>query len=302
MLSTYETPISDRKVILFYNSMWGQPLVTSGVTLPDKYTISTDIRFLPTAVAVVFHLPSIHPSHILNNIRKKRGQLWIAWSMECEAHYPQLSDPQFMSLFDLRMTYHPDADIVVPYFGYELKDVLKSPAQEKKAGKIVNAFISSSHDRSGRVAYLKKLMEHIVVHSYGNLFQNKLIQNDTGHASKMETLAEYKFSLAFENAIAPDYVTEKFYDPLIAGSVPVYLGAPNISDFAPGDKCFINVSEWENPETLAEYLLFASRNESEYQSYFDWKTKPFHPYFLALLDRQKEHVFVRLCKKIDEIL
>lgn len=38
--------------------------------------------------------------------------------------------------------------------------------------------------------------------------------------------------MAFENVIAMDYVTEKFYDPLIAGSVLVYLGAPNIADFA----------------------------------------------------------------------
>ena len=68
------------------------------------------------------------------------------------------------------------------------------------------------------------------------------------------------------------------------------------------DKCFINVSEWEDPETLAEYLLFVSGNESEYQSYFKWKTKPYHPYFLSLLEQQKEHGFVKLCKKIDQML
>jgi hypothetical protein len=281
--------------------MWGQPLVTSNVKLPDNYVVSTDIRLLPKAVAVVFHLPSFNPVRILNkSIGKKKRQLWVAWSMECEAHYPHLSDPLFMNLFDLRMTYHLDADIVVPYFRYELKDVLRKPVHEKKAGKTVNAFISSSYDKSGRVAYLKKLMEHIDAHSYGKLFHNKTMKNDTGHLSKMDILAEYKFSLAFENAIAQDYVTEKFYDPLVAGSVPVYLGAPNINAFAPGDKCFVNVSEWESPETLAEYLLFVSNNESEYQSYFNWKTKPFHPYFLTLLEQLKEHVFVRLCKKISE--
>ncbi len=68
------------------------------------------------------------------------------------------------------------------------------------------------------------------------------------------------------------------------------------------DKCFINVSEWESPEALAEYLLFVSGNESEYQSYFKWKTKPYHPYFLSLLEQQKEHGFVKLCKKIDQML
>lgn len=281
--------------------MWGQPLLTAKLKLPDNYCLSTDIRLLSKAVAVVFHLPSFHPRRIFDNsIRKKKGQLWVAWSMECEVHYPQLSSPPFMNFFDLKMTYHQDADIVVPYYRAELKDLLRMPEIGKKTGKNVNAFISSSHDKSGRIALLKKLMKHIDVHSYGNLFQNKMIKNDTGQASKMETIAQYKFTLAFENAIARDYVTEKFYDPLVSGSVPVYLGAPNINDFAPGSNCFINVSEWKGPEALSEYLLFLFSNDSEYQRYFNWKRKPFHEHFLRLLEQQKEHPFVRLCKKIDE--
>jgi hypothetical protein len=30
------------------------------------------------------------------------------------------------------------------------------------------------------------------------------------------------------------YVTEKFFDPLIAGSVSVYLGVPDVDKLAPG--------------------------------------------------------------------
>ncbi|KAJ6707818.1 ALPHA- 13 -FUCOSYLTRANSFERASE [Salix viminalis] len=48
---------------------------------------------------------------------------------------------------------------------------------------------------------------------------------------KVETLKRYKFSLAFENSNEEDYVTEKFFQSLVAGTIPVVIGAPNIQDF-----------------------------------------------------------------------
>lgn len=41
-------------------------------------------------------------------------------------------------------------------------------------------------------------------------------------------LARYKFVLAVENAECEDYVTEKLWKPLSIGSVPIYMGAPNV--------------------------------------------------------------------------
>ena len=66
--------------------------------------------------------------------------------------------------------------------------------------------------------------------------------------------ARYKFTLAFENTVTPDYVTEKLYEPLIAGSVPVYRGAPNVADFAPAPRCFIDAADFAGPAELAAYL------------------------------------------------
>ena len=51
-------------------------------------------------------------------------------------------------------------------------------------------------------------------------------------------------------------MTEKFFDPLIVGSVPVYLGAPNVAELAPGEHCYIDAAEFPGSlGGLAEYLL-----------------------------------------------
>ena len=44
----------------------------------------------------------------------------------------------------------------------------------------------------------------------------------------LQILAKYKFVLAIENAVCPDYITEKLWKVLQVGAVPVYFGAPNV--------------------------------------------------------------------------
>jgi hypothetical protein len=292
--------IDKQRMVLFYNTLWDQPLDYPEAEIPDGYVLTTDRRLLPEAAAVVFHLPSLR---ITRHLKKRPGQLWVAWSMECEANYPPfLSSRGFLKLFDLTMTYHLDADVVLPYFRREFQEALSAPAPEKIPGKQVNAFISSGLNASGRVDYLRELMRYLDVHSYGNTLNNRSLEHDTGRQSKLDTIAQYQFTLAFENAVAPDYVTEKFYDPLLAGSVPVYLGAPNIETFAPGDHCFINVAEFADPRSLAGHLRAVSQDEDQYQQYLAWKSRPLRPAFVRLLEQQTKHVFARLCEKIESRL
>jgi mannosyltransferase OCH1-like enzyme len=292
--------LKKQRIILFYNTMWNQPLDYPEAEIPAGYMLSSDQRLLPEAAAVVYHIPSLR---LTKPLRKWPGQLWVAWSMECEANYPSLfSSPGFLKFFDLLMTYHLDADVVLPYVLYEFGEALRKPAPAGRGRRLVNAFISSNVNASGRVEYLRDLMTCLEVDSYGKILHNSDVMPDRGRQSKLDTQAHYRFSLAFENAIARDYVTEKFYDPLLAGSVPVYLGAPNIEDFAPGDHCFINTANFPDPRSLADYLLALSRDESAYQNYFAWKEKPFRPAFGRLLELQREHAFVRMVRAIEKRL
>lgn len=50
---------------------------------------------------------------------------------------------------------------------------------------------------------------------------------------KMCVARNFMFTAAFENDVVDDYVTEKLYQPLVAGSVPIYAGAPNVHRYLP---------------------------------------------------------------------
>jgi hypothetical protein len=232
---------------------------------------------------------------------KAPGQLWVAWSMECERHYPRQRDPAFLLQFDLTMTYRHDANVWIPYCSTDLRRELRRPPVPKTAEALVAAFISSSIDRSGRARLLDELMRLMPVHSFGRRCRNQELTADAGQSTKLETIARYRFTLAFENAIAEDYVTEKFYDPLIAGSVPVYLGAPNAAAFAPGACCFVDAGEFSSPAALAARLQALAADEEAYRRHLAWKEQPFRPGFLAMLDGVHEHPFTRLCRLVETI-
>lgn len=85
--------------------------------------------------------------------------------------------------------------------------------------------------------------------------------------NKIETLKNYKFVICFENScITLGYITEKIFDALIAGTVPIYWGAPNIDQYIPKD-CFIDMKKYGTYESLHNYLI--SMPEEEYKKYLD---------------------------------
>jgi len=83
--------------------------------------------------------------------------------------------------------------------------------------------------------------------------------------SKAQILKEYKFAICYENAKdIPGYITEKIFDCFFAGCVPIYLGAPNITDFIPAST-FIDKENFKSYEELYRYIKFMPN--SEYQEY-----------------------------------
>jgi glycoprotein 3-alpha-L-fucosyltransferase len=111
---------------------------------------------------------------------------------------------------------------------------------------------------------------------------------------KVSLISRYKFYLAFENSIEPDYVTEKFFQPLAVGTVPISIGAPNIGDFAPSNKSYIHIARLEDASTVAERIKRLLADQSAYDEMLEWKQRP-DDQFLALVDMAVVHSACRLC-------
>jgi hypothetical protein len=277
--------------ILLYDASWGRGIIPPAENDP-VYQFTSDYSQLPHADVVLFHVPTaLSPSRV----RKYPGQKWVAFSLESEVNYPQLRDPEYMAQFDFTMTYRWDSD--VPLMNWQkTRSLLLRPARPKTESADAVSFSSNLQERSGRTEYLRELMRYLKVDCYGRTFRNRQLAEDRGHESKLETLARYRFDLAFENSLCEDYVSEKFFDPLVAGCVPVYRGAPNIEEFAPGDHCYINTADFHGPRELAAYLRHLAKNPAEYEAFLAWKERPLREGFLKKIEIAEKDPFRRLAE------
>ncbi|XP_063776071.1 alpha-(1,3)-fucosyltransferase 10 isoform X2 [Pseudophryne corroboree] len=130
---------------------------------------------------------------------------------------------------------------------------------------------------SDRDTYVKELMNYIAVDSYGECLHNRDLPPQVSNPSFMDDtqfyniLAQYKFILAFENAVCEDYITEKLWRPLKLGSIPVYYGASNIEDWLPSNKSVIIVDRFSHPRELAQYIKHLDQDDRHYMEFLEWK-------------------------------
>jgi hypothetical protein len=73
----------------------------------------------------------------------------------------------------------------------------------------------------------------------------------------------YKFVIAFENTQLLGYITEKLVYPMIARSIPIYLGAPDVGEHF-NTRSFVNVSDFEDFKTCIDYVLEIDRDRDLY--------------------------------------
>lgn len=83
---------------------------------------------------------------------------------------------------------------------------------------------------------------------------------------KLGAISKCKFNLAVENLSYKGYVTEKILESMVAKTVPVYLGAPDITDYIPKG-CFINIRDYKNLDELYDYMKNMTSEQA--QTYFD---------------------------------
>eukprot|EP00250_Pteridium_aquilinum_P008599 c18066_g1_i1 orf=852-2411(+) len=216
----------------------------------------------------------------------------VVRSMESAQYYPENNiDNAHGKGFTVVMTTSLASDVPVGYFSWAEYDIMAPPKKKTKEA-LAAAFISNCGGHNFRLEAILKLREYgVSVDSYG-----ACLRNQDGHAvNKLETIRDYKFSLAFENSNEDDYVTEKFWQSLVAGTVPVVIGAPNIYDFAPSSKSILHITSISDIEHVANQMKHLATHEDAYNASLSWKYEGPSDAFKALVDMAVVHSSCRLC-------
>ncbi|HSJ00854.1 MAG: glycosyltransferase family 10 [Verrucomicrobium sp.] len=260
------------------------------------YEITKDPTQLRQADIVVFHLPQV-PSWA--RLPRHDRQIWVGVTMESDGYYPWQTDPSQVATLDLLISCHAFADVQMTYAHPGSLDETARPAAPKVPAKLVCAFISNSQSLSKRERLVERLEKLLPVHHFGKWHYNQSGERPEGRQEKLEVLRQYQFCLAFENNIQAHYVTEKWYDCFVAGCVPVYLGAPNIADFAPGPGSYLDVTHARSLTDLASTIKATASTTPHYQNYFQWKQN-MAPSFQRLYQRPVDQL--TLMGKIDHMI
>jgi hypothetical protein len=82
---------------------------------------------------------------------------------------------------------------------------------------------------------------------------------------------------------------------LRSGTLPVYLGAPNVRDHAPSNS-IISWHDFPSTHELGTYLIQVANNRTLYESYHTWRTQPLPPAFRKKYDFTHVHSICRICR------
>ncbi|TPX32644.1 hypothetical protein SmJEL517_g04331 [Synchytrium microbalum] len=230
----------------------------------------------------------------------RRCQRTSIFAVESAANYPSINDAK--KTHDIISTYeifHADNPVpyTYPFINFSRTPLPTDEKNVEKVGALVASFVSNCAPHNDRNKRMEELGNLVSVHQFGSCMNNaKPIQNAHRWDDKMVELRRHKFTIAYENSRAIDYVTEKLFQPLEAGSVPLVFGAPNSRDFVPKGHfpSAIFIEDFPTTADLADYLKYLDKNDTAYEEYLDWKTRPLPRRFTNLQEPYKPNCVCRL--------
>ena len=260
--------------------------------------------------AVVFHAPQLkdQDAQWLKKHRpdiRKHNQgidpLFVFFSLEPpEGSFRNaqvLKDSILQDFFNLTVSYRMASDIYRPYGAFIDKTTGKPAIQWQNPSNGKNSpYSHKNHTKAKDIAWIVshcetvnlrekyasqlKALHRLKVDIYGScgdhflpkspMLDDVIERREWAYAKLAE---DYKFYLSFENSGCQDYVTEKFWNALKYGMLPIAMGgleAQEYEQIAPPHS-FLHVDNFESPQELMEYLVKLSQDEDLFNAYFWWK-------------------------------
>ena len=135
---------------------------------------------------------------------------------------------------------------------------------------------ASFPDAPTRIGFCKLLMRYKHIDAPGKLLNNmpsidtmpKIYATQKTWEAKLSFLKDYKFTIAFENRTSSVYVSEKIEHAFAVGSIPIYWGNPNITDYY-NPAAFINCRDYANFDEVIERVIETDNNPKLYAEYMN---------------------------------
>ncbi|XP_028320968.1 alpha-(1,3)-fucosyltransferase 4-like [Gouania willdenowi] len=234
-------------------------------------TITDDKHAYRQADAVIFHHRDICSGRVrMPPELRPRSQKWIWMNHECPTHSPRLQ--KFDRVFNLTLSYRMDSDIYVPY-GHLIPVVngsgsLDQTTSLRRPSRLLAWVVSHWSASHARVSIYNELKRYVNIDVYGRA--GKPLKK--GSEAVQELLRDYIFYLAMENSQHTDYITEKLWNAVRAGAIPVVLGPSrqNYERLLPPE-AFIHVDDFPTVEELAQYLNKVKQNPDLMKHHLSWR-------------------------------
>ena len=225
------------------------------------------------------------------------GTDWkITHSMEGSHYYPQLQIDNKAHLSNkFYSTTSFQSEIPLPYFSWAEYDINSDPVKYNNVIHGASFMARNCGSKNHREKMVIELQEYFRVDSLSSCLHNAKPPNGLGLQDKKKVMQQYLFHLSFENGITQDYITEKLWGALAAGTVPVFLGSPNIKEHVPHGSV-INTLDFETPEALGKYLTKVAANQTLYEQYHEWRKHDFPEAFVKKYNFTHIHSECRTCR------
>ncbi|XP_078397439.1 4-galactosyl-N-acetylglucosaminide 3-alpha-L-fucosyltransferase 9-like [Cetorhinus maximus] len=285
-------PAKNDTIVLIWFWPFGSPVELN--SCESKFDIRACYLTADRSLYTKSHAVLIHHSEIRSDMSnlptqpRPAFQKWVWMNLESPTNTKK--NTGIDQLFNLTLTYRRDSDIQVPYGSLSKKKVPSDFVFPNKSN-LVCWVVSNWNRKHARVKYYYELYKYIKIVIYGQFLWQRLSNNNL-----IPTISRCKFYLSFENSIHEDYITEKLYNPLLAGSVPVVMGPSrnNYENYIPADS-FIHVDDFHSAKELAGYLQMLNDNEDLYMHYFKWRK-----YYTVRMTRFWDEHACNVCENIKQ--
>jgi hypothetical protein len=225
-----------------------------------------------------------------------------AYSMEGSGIYKTLAlDPKAHQRYRYFATTSFQSEVPLSYYSESMYNIQKPSVNFDSSIKGASFLARNCNSVSGREGLLREMMNEAAsttdlrIESLSTCMRNALPPDGIDLKNKTEVMGAYLFHLSFENQRTPDYITEKLWGAFDSGTLPIYMGAPNIKEHVPPNSIVV-VDDFSSTKELIAYMDKLSKNKTLYNTYHEWRKHPLPKSFQDKYAFTQTHSYCRVCR------